>query len=142
MTSRKRRALVSAQTIERGPTGACRRVGKDAQAVAAVARDLGVGWATIMRAVADHGTPLADDSRRLNGVATLAWMRPASSRPPGSHPPDGWPGWLIWSAAACWRWWPTAAGLRWTADSAPSLKVGWPGWPRLLWTPGAATPAP
>jgi hypothetical protein len=26
--------------------------------VAAVARDLGVGWATIMRAVADDGTPL------------------------------------------------------------------------------------
>ena len=37
---------------------ACRRVGKDAHAVAAVARDLGVGWATVMRAVGDHGTPL------------------------------------------------------------------------------------
>jgi transposase len=50
---------------------ACRRVGKDAHAVAAVARDLGVGWATIMRAVADHGTPLVDDPMRLDGVATL-----------------------------------------------------------------------
>jgi transposase len=50
---------------------ACRRVGKDAHAVAAVARDLGVGWATIMRAVADHGTPLVDDPTRLDGVATL-----------------------------------------------------------------------
>ena len=50
---------------------ACRRVGKDAHAVAAVARDLGVGWATIMRAVADHGTPLVDDPTRLEGVATL-----------------------------------------------------------------------
>jgi transposase len=50
---------------------ACRRVGKDAHAVAAVARDLGVGWATIMRAVADHGTPLVDDPTRLEDVAAL-----------------------------------------------------------------------
>jgi transposase len=44
---------------------ACRRVGKDAHAVAAVARDLGVGWATVMRAVGDHGSPLVDDAARL-----------------------------------------------------------------------------
>jgi transposase len=34
---------------ERARAEACRRVGTDAHAVAAVARDLGVGWATIMR---------------------------------------------------------------------------------------------
>jgi transposase len=56
---------------ERARAEACRRVGKDAHAVAAVARDLGVGWATIMRAVADHGTALVDDPRRLEGVAAL-----------------------------------------------------------------------
>ena len=50
---------------------ACRRVGKDAHAVAAVARDLGVGWATVMRAVADHGTQLVDDPARLDGVVAL-----------------------------------------------------------------------
>jgi transposase len=50
---------------------ACRRVGKDAHAVAAVARDLGVGWATVMRAVRDHGQPLVDDPARLHGVAAL-----------------------------------------------------------------------
>ena len=50
---------------------ACRRVGKDAHAVAAVARDLGVGWATVMRAVADHGTQLVDDPARLDRVAAL-----------------------------------------------------------------------
>jgi transposase len=50
---------------------ACRRVGKDAHAVAAVARDLGVGWATIMRAVRDHGSLLLDDPTRLHGVAKL-----------------------------------------------------------------------
>jgi len=56
---------------ERARAEACRRVGKDAHPVAAVARDLGVGWATIMRAVADHGTPLVDDPTRLDGVAAL-----------------------------------------------------------------------
>ena len=56
---------------ERARAEACRRVGKDAHAVAAVARDLGVGWATVMRAVADHGTPLVDDPTRLDGVAAL-----------------------------------------------------------------------
>jgi transposase len=56
---------------ERAQAEACRRVGKDAHAVAAVARDLGVGWATVMRAVAEHGSPLVDDPARLDGVATL-----------------------------------------------------------------------
>jgi transposase len=56
---------------ERARAEACRRVGKDAHAVAAVARDLGVGWSTVMRAVADHGQPLVDDPARLHGVATL-----------------------------------------------------------------------
>jgi len=54
-----------------GHPGSCVRVGKDAHAVAAVARDLGVGWATIMRAVADHGVPLVDDPTRLGSVAAL-----------------------------------------------------------------------
>jgi transposase len=56
---------------ERAGVEATRRVGKDAHAVAAVARDLGVGWATIMRAVRDHGSPLVDDPARLQGVVTL-----------------------------------------------------------------------
>jgi transposase len=56
---------------ERARAEACRRVGKDAHAVAAVARDLGVGWATIMRAVADHGRSLVDDPTRLDGVTAL-----------------------------------------------------------------------
>jgi transposase len=56
---------------ERARAEACRRVGKDAHAVAAVARDLGVGWATVMRAVTDHGRSLVDDPARLNGVAAL-----------------------------------------------------------------------
>jgi hypothetical protein len=34
-----------------------------------VARDLGVGWATVMRSVHDYGTPLVDDAARLEGAA-------------------------------------------------------------------------
>jgi transposase len=56
---------------ERARAEACRRVGKDAHAVAAVARDLGVGWATIMRAVHEHGIALVEDPGRLDGVAAL-----------------------------------------------------------------------
>jgi transposase len=56
---------------ERARAEACRRVGKDAHSVAAVARDLGVGWATVMRAVRDHGRPLVEDPTRLDGVAAL-----------------------------------------------------------------------
>jgi transposase len=56
---------------ERARAEACRRVGKDAHAVAAVARDLGVGWATVMRAVEDHGRPLVEDPMRLDGVGRL-----------------------------------------------------------------------
>jgi transposase len=56
---------------ERARAEACRRVGKDAHAVAAVARDLGVGWATIMRAVHEHGTALVEDPGRLDGVGRL-----------------------------------------------------------------------
>jgi transposase len=56
---------------ERARAEACRRVGKDAHAVAAVARDLGVGWQTVMRAVAEHGRPLVDDPARLEEVTAL-----------------------------------------------------------------------
>jgi transposase len=56
---------------ERARAEACRRVGKDAHAVAPVARDLGVGWATVMRAVHEHGIPLVDDAARLEGVVAL-----------------------------------------------------------------------
>jgi transposase len=36
-----------------------------------VARDYGVGWHTVMRAVRAHGQPLIDDPHRLDGVAHL-----------------------------------------------------------------------
>jgi transposase len=56
---------------ERARAEAARRVGKDAHSVAAVARDLGVGWATVMRAVGEHGGRLVEDPARMEGVAAL-----------------------------------------------------------------------
>jgi transposase len=109
---------------ERARAEACRRVGKDAHAVAAVARDLGVGWATVMRAVAEHGRPLVDDAARLQGVTALGLARPASSRRPVWHRPGGSPGWSTWSAVGCWRWWPTAPGPRWPAGLVPGPLPG------------------
>jgi transposase len=69
----ERTAAIGSRAVltQRARAEACRRVGKDAHAVAAVARDLGVGWATVMRAVHDHGTPLVDNAARLEGVAAL-----------------------------------------------------------------------
>jgi transposase len=69
----ERMAVIRPRAVltQRARAEACRRVGKDAHAVAAVARDLGVGWATIMRAVHEHGTPLVEDPTRLDGVVRL-----------------------------------------------------------------------
>jgi transposase len=50
---------------------ACRQVGQQARPVAAVARDFAVCWWTVMNAVIEHGTPLADDPDRVGAVAKL-----------------------------------------------------------------------
>jgi transposase len=55
---------------ERARREACRRVGKN-HSVAEVARELGVGWATVMAAVVDYGTPLVEDPDRIASVAQL-----------------------------------------------------------------------
>lgn len=70
---------------ERARAAACRRVGRDGQAVAAVARDYGVGWHTVMRAVRDHGQPLVDDPDRVADVRALgvdetSWLRASAAR--------------------------------------------------------------
>lgn len=60
-----------ASLTERARREACRRVGQDGHTVAAVAADLGAGWATIMAAVREYGRPLVDDPTRLENVHTL-----------------------------------------------------------------------
>jgi transposase len=71
---------------ERARKSAWRRVGKDGQSVSAVARDLGVGWHLVMRAVRDHDTELVDDPGRLGGVTALgmdetSFLRARRDRP-------------------------------------------------------------
>jgi transposase len=64
----------------RAKTWAVHRVGGDGESVAGVARSLGVGWWSVMRAVTELGRPLVETPDRLAGVAGLgvdehAWQR-------------------------------------------------------------------
>jgi transposase len=61
----------TAVLTRRAGAEACRLVGQQARPVAAVAREFGVCWWTIMNAVIEHGTPLADDPERVGAVAQL-----------------------------------------------------------------------
>src|SRR5215217_5912962 len=100
---------------ERARAEACRRVGKDAHPVAAVARDLGVGWATVMRAVTEHGRPLLEDPGRLEGVAALGLDETSFLKATRTAPTRYVTGLVDLERGRCWMWWPTAPGLRWTA---------------------------
>jgi hypothetical protein len=141
-TERTAAVCPRAVLTERARAEACRRVGKDAHAVAAVARDLGVGWATVMRAVTEHGTPLVDDAARLEGVAALGLDETCFLKATRVAPPSGSPAWWTWRAVGCWTWWPTAPGPRWPAGLVPGRAAGWPRSPWWRSTPGAGMPAP
>lgn len=74
-----------ASMTERARAEACRQVGRQNRSVACVARDLGVGWSTVMAAVADHGRPLVEDPKRTAQTAALgldeiAFLRANSRR--------------------------------------------------------------
>jgi transposase len=60
-----------ASLTERARAAAALRVGRDGESVAAVAREFGVGWGTVMAAVRDHGRPRVDDPARLDHVAAV-----------------------------------------------------------------------
>jgi transposase len=83
-----RAAAVADRAAKAWVTG---RVGADGETVSSVARSLGVGWWSVMRAVAEVGHPLVDDPGRLADVAGLgvdehAW--PCASTCP--TPPTSW----------------------------------------------------
>jgi len=61
----------TAVLTRRAGAEACRQVGQHARPVAAVARDFGVCWWTVMNAVIEHGTPLVDDPHRVGPVDKL-----------------------------------------------------------------------
>ena len=75
-----------ASLTERARREACRRVGRDGHSVAQVARDLGVGWSTVMQAVRDHGRPLVEIPERIASVRTLGLDETAFLRASSSHP--------------------------------------------------------
>ncbi len=60
-----------ASMTQRARVEACRQVGEQNRSVACVARDFGVGWSTIMRAVEEFGWPLVDDFERVAGTRAL-----------------------------------------------------------------------
>jgi transposase len=63
--------LVEGSLTRRGRAEICRLVGEEGRSLASVARAFGIGWATAMTAVRDHGQPLVDDPRRPHGVRAL-----------------------------------------------------------------------
>jgi transposase len=65
---------------ERARAAAARRVGRDADSVAEVARAYGTGWHTVMRAVREHGQPRVDNPARTALVAALGMERPGWDR--------------------------------------------------------------
>jgi transposase len=87
-----------ASMTRRARVETCRQVGQQNRSVACVARDLGVGWATVMGAVIEHGQPLVDDPGRTSGVTALgldevALLRANAQPTPLSSPTSWtWPG--------------------------------------------------
>ena len=61
----------TAVLTRRAGAEACRQVGQQARPVAAVAREFGVCWWTVMNAVTEHGTPLVDSPDRVGTVTKL-----------------------------------------------------------------------
>ncbi|HEX8762066.1 MAG TPA: hypothetical protein VF734_19300 [Pseudonocardiaceae bacterium] len=74
-----------------GAGAACRRVGRDGDSVAAVAREFRVGWGAIMAAVGDHGQPLVDDPSRFDGVESVGVDETALAPRLPRRPPDSSP---------------------------------------------------
>jgi transposase len=71
---------------ERARQWAFEQVGERDSAVAWLARQFGVGWATIMRIVTARGKPIVDDPARLAGVTAVGVDETAFLRATGQHP--------------------------------------------------------
>lgn len=71
---------------ERARQWAFEQVGERDSAVAWLARQFGVGWATIMRIVTARGTPIVEDPARLGGVSAVGVDETAYLRATGTHP--------------------------------------------------------
>ncbi len=91
---------------ERARAEACRRVGEDADSVAAVARGFGAGWHTVMATVRDHGRMRVEDPARLDGVEALGVDETAVLAATATHPTTFATGMSISPAGVrrgCWK---------------------------------------
>ena len=79
-TETHRQIRPRASWSERARKQACRRVGRDGHSVAAVARDFGVGWAAVMAAVVEYGTPVIEHPDRIEAVAAVGVDETAFAR--------------------------------------------------------------
>ena len=84
----ERHALIAsrASLTERARVEICRRVGEDADSVAQVAREFGIGWHTAMAAVREHGEALVDDPERLGAPSALGLDETSFLRARPTHP--------------------------------------------------------
>jgi hypothetical protein len=108
--------------------------------VAAVARDLGVGFATVMRAVHDHGTPLVDDPARLEGVVALGLDETSFLKATRVMPTRWVTGLVDLERGRLLDLVADRTKVASTAGCMPGRAPGWPRSPRSRWTPGAAMP--
>jgi transposase len=96
---------------ERARAEICRRVGKDGDSVAEVAREFGVGWHAAMGAVVEHGTRLVDDPARLGapgglGLDETAFLSASPRRRRSTNEPTSG------SRGSMSRWWTRSAATR------------------------------
>jgi transposase len=63
--------FVEGSLTRRARAEICRRVGEDGHSVASAARAFGIGWASAMAAVTDHGRPRVEDPERAGLVRAL-----------------------------------------------------------------------
>jgi transposase len=64
-------SLIGGSLTERTRAEICRLVGEEGRPVASVARSFGVGWATAMTAVRDHGEPVVEAAAGLGRTRAL-----------------------------------------------------------------------
>jgi transposase len=71
-----------ATLTERARQWSSLEAGKKGRSTAEVARELGVGWATVWRTVVEKGREVVDDPARLDGVEGLGVDETALLAPP------------------------------------------------------------
>jgi hypothetical protein len=93
---------------ERARQAVRRRVGRHAEPVAVVARDLGSGWHAVMRATRPRGGARRRPQLAWPTSPRSEWTRSPSCRHTHAAHPATYRGWWTSSAAGCWTSWKSA----------------------------------